>query len=491
MTDAQIVERLREVRAFWAQRSGGPDSVGLVCRMLISEDEQLRADQGLAIDDPGWWRERGRREGTVAPESDQDPYARQEPLAKPVNRIDDPSPVQSTWPTASPGHGDDRPESSTDPLVHHEQRQSDPPGRPAGQTTVETSRLESLRQQIRRAVPPQRHRDATRPATPQLISPAADHAPPVDPLIDAIPSELDLRVDPITASGTVVRVRLSWRDPDTGRVVIRRAETQPPWQGDEIVTSEAVNRFGVEVSGEPRISGEWRTLEAEVPTGYQVYTPFIVRDRSARSGGSVALAVAPPISQLKARRTGQEILVTWEWQAHVGLAEVELRTADGRRTRRVSLDEFRDQNGLRLPAGDGPALIVVQTVEIMPDQTQARSNPVERAVAGRPVNLYWRPVRRAGRSNRCVVDLKVDRDCRVVALTFVAHSGPAMPMFVTPADSCTQMADLELVAGESKRVEFDVPKEVHSRKPYWIRCFAEPSDTISVVDPPLEYMKAT
>lgn len=56
MDRAALEAHLRRVRAYWGQKARTGTNVGMVCRQLIAADEQLRAQPGVDLSDPGWWR---------------------------------------------------------------------------------------------------------------------------------------------------------------------------------------------------------------------------------------------------------------------------------------------------------------------------------------------------------------------------------------------------------------------------------------------------
>ncbi|MEH0844166.1 hypothetical protein V6U81_17400 [Micromonospora sp. CPCC 205711] len=66
MSAAELREHLTAVRRLWNQRSGGVDTAARVCAQLFSRDEQLRAEHGVAMFEPSWWRERIEEHGRGA-----------------------------------------------------------------------------------------------------------------------------------------------------------------------------------------------------------------------------------------------------------------------------------------------------------------------------------------------------------------------------------------------------------------------------------------
>lgn len=466
MTDGEIVDQLRSVRSYWDRmvRAAGTH-LGSVCSKLIEADRELREANGPAMDEPHWWRDYFRKQSS---ESTADALARTEDdapsaivdLDLDLDTVSDVSGVAVFGPTG--------PQASARLAAMRQQARKDSAG-----IHDRERRLNSVpRNERNSSVPPPR-------------------GPTDEASLGARPDDLGLTVNPISAVGTVVWVRLSWRDPGAGEVVIRRTEAETRLSHGQAIEAASVCRFGFDVTGEVTVDGEWRSMVVEVATGYHVYVPFVAGNGTATVGRSVSLVVAAPVQRLKVRRTGPHVSVTWEWKADVRLADVEWTVAGRKESRRVSRDEYRD-HGLTL-SGDSETTIVVRTVEIMPDQTEAYSSSEERVAAARPVNLRWRLVRRRtlrpARSVRYLVEVMADRACEQVGLVFVSDTGLAMPAAPSPANVRRRLVDLTFEAGEARRFEFDVAANLHRRQTYWIRCFAEPRDSVGVIDPPVTNMK--
>jgi len=72
MDDAQVRERVRQVRAYWAKKARFTTTVGMVCKAFIRAHDDLEAVPGGQLTTIRWWREWARqRAATRRPEIDQ------------------------------------------------------------------------------------------------------------------------------------------------------------------------------------------------------------------------------------------------------------------------------------------------------------------------------------------------------------------------------------------------------------------------------------
>jgi hypothetical protein len=329
-------------------------------------------------------------------------------------------------------------------------------------------------------------REVLAPTVPVSVVPRAA-ATPVD----------DLAVRPFDAAGGS-RVRLSWTARGGAEVRVRRAAEPPPWGYGDTVPARLLEGYGREVAGARRTSGGLVTLEAESPAGYQVYVPFALGGTGAVVGTPVGVAVVAPVRDLRARRTGELVVLSWVWPERVGVAEVTWTTpqragsAGSVLTRQVSRAQYADGNGYRLPVGPGGGTAVVRVVAAGPAGTTV-SPPVSVSVPGRPVRVSYRIDRMPGLRHRFspvrTVTVQVDQACPDLAVELVLAFGTVLPTRASQGQVLARQEGLSLdPAGEHA---FRVAVPAGARKPYWLRLFVVRPAGAVVEDPPIAQMKVS
>jgi hypothetical protein len=492
MTKPELEDRLRTVRAFWRQRANGPDSRAEVCRLLLAEDERLRQSAGTAMDDPKWWRElrQASPEWAAAhilpiPRAPLDPpRSPEDPVEDPAREADPPDDVDADGDEQdAPAEGDDPGEWEVPSVKGWQHDAHD----------LVRQRLARARRQPaggwQTAIGKPRPVPVDPPREPGAGSPVGGTRP------DVVAAEVDdLTVVALGAHGSVSRVRISWPEPGDGQVRIRRWDRPPPWETGTSIDAEELARFGEPVSGPLRSEGGIAVLEADVPVGYHVYVLFVVHSGGVVVGPYVGRGVAEPVLQLYAERMGDQVVLSWLWPSGATLAEVEWVTPAGAATERISRAEYTEERGCRIDAGRVAGVVRVWAVTVTAGG-EVRSKPAEVSIVAAPVQLTYR-IERATRcfffrSRRRSVRVAADRDCVGVRLSVIVAPGLVMPLNAGQGQKVGTFESLALRAGESQSFDVEVPRPVHRRRPYWIRCFAESPVPLSVVDPPIVNMKVT
>lgn len=66
MSPDELRARLKSVRTYWNQYSGGVDGRAQVCKQLLAADAELVRGPGVDLSDPGWWRQQAERRDQAA-----------------------------------------------------------------------------------------------------------------------------------------------------------------------------------------------------------------------------------------------------------------------------------------------------------------------------------------------------------------------------------------------------------------------------------------
>jgi hypothetical protein len=317
---------------------------------------------------------------------------------------------------------------------------------------------------------------------PMVAASAAPHAP-------AAPVA-DLSVDPVQTTGNRTRVRISWPEV-AGQVRVRRADSTPPWPCGTEIPLVGVDGYGREVAGDLSTVDGRSELIAEVPTAPHVYVAFTVSATGAVVGAAVEHRLAEPIRQLVARRAGDQVVLSWVWPDEAGIADVTWTTTDhGRLTRRLTRAQYADEAGCRLPVGPSGGVAQVRAVTIGatgPAVAVAEQVDVDRRLP-RVSYTVRRPSGLRNRLSRLrVIELSADQSCSDVDIVLVVSPGAIMPLRPDKAMPVGQFSGLRLVRGVPHTEQVELPANLH--RPYWIRCFADRPDTVTMVDPPVSDLK--
>jgi hypothetical protein len=312
---------------------------------------------------------------------------------------------------------------------------------------------------------PQVHRGATRVAARPVTS---------------------LTAVPVTDDGPAVR--LSWRQRPGNEIVVRRAGTPCPWEYGATVGRAELDGWGVELDGAFTLRGESATLVAAVPPGRSWCVAFTLGPTGAVRGQDAVVDLTEPVRRLRARRFGDDVLVTWHWPDDVAAADVSWAGGG----RRISRQQYRDDGGCRLPGAHAVASVAVSAVLLGGEGDEARAPAVAVEVDQRRPQVHYE-VRRRGRSwaggVRCTVTVTSGEPIADATLVLVGASGHAMPR--TPGAGIEILRQpVSITPGVPVELP-EVPVPAVLRKPYWLRCFlAEPAPAV-LVDPPVSQLKVS
>ncbi|WP_412542645.1 hypothetical protein R8Z50_09195 [Longispora sp. K20-0274] len=294
----------------------------------------------------------------------------------------------------------------------------------------------------------------------------------------------DLAAVPVTVAGRPL-LRLSWSG--DGEVVVRRADTAPGWPVGQTIEINTMRGYGWPVPGHRRLVDGGSVLDTDAPSGHFVYVPFAVGGTGAVVGRPVTIGLSTPVRGLRARRSGDRVVLSWEWPDEVGLAEVTWTTPDGTETRQVSRAQYAD--GCAFPVGAGGGTAEVRGVSVG-SHGRAVSLPVTATVGGLPARVGYTIGRRPGLRHRLsrqrIVTVSADRPCAGLELVVVLAPGIVMPSTAAHGTELARWTG-DLTPGAPATFELELPAS--ARAPYWLRCFVtRPADVVAV-DPPINELK--
>jgi hypothetical protein len=288
------------------------------------------------------------------------------------------------------------------------------------------------------------------------------------------------------APGGEPAVRLSWRQRPGTEVVLRRGGSPCPWEYGAAVPLAELRGWGSVLDGPLTVRGDAMTLVAPVPPGRSHLVPFTLGSAVAIRGQDAVVDIADPVRRVRARRFGDEVLVTWLWPDAVSAADV---TWDGG-ARRITLQQYRADGGCRLPDAPGLRRVRVKAVVLggLDDESSAPEVAVD--VDERPPRLAYELRRRGNRlvgGVRCTVTLSGAEPVPEVTVVLVGSPGAVMPLSAAGGIELLR-SPVDVRPGEPVALpEITLPAGL--RKPYWLRCFlVEPAKAV-LVDPPVDQLK--
>ncbi|GGN18259.1 hypothetical protein FHR83_004108 [Actinoplanes campanulatus] len=316
-----------------------------------------------------------------------------------------------------------------------------------------------------------------------------EEQPPEPPPVKATAHVERLRVTVTAEDQDTAIAHIAWRTPPSGRVSIRRSPVPPVWPPGTPVRAADLRGFGEPLAGDRLTVGPESQIAVRVPGGPHVYTPFTLDDQGGGVVGEpVSAGVADSVQQLRARRTGSEVVLSWIWPPSINLVDITFTPADGPvQRRRMTRGEVAEQ-GCRIPAGTGGGRITVCAVTRTRDG-DLLSAPRSVTVEGVGGTLTYRLPKVGGplSRGRRMLRVTVDRTCEGVELRLVVVPGNALPARPDAGETLLHFTGLRFEADTPWEVPFTVPRR---SRPGRLRCFVVSPRGIRVVDP-IDEMKVS
>jgi hypothetical protein len=284
----------------------------------------------------------------------------------------------------------------------------------------------------------------------------------------------DLAVEPLPHQ-SADRLRLAWTPPESGEVVLRSAPHRPRWQRAAEITTTELSGYGEELVGhrEPVLNGRAAATTA-LPSGWVFVTAFSVGGGRAVCGPTVAVTNTAPVTNLRARRVGPTVRLSWDWPAGVALVRIRWWPAGGDPAAAQGLDcwqrSYRDDGGAQLTTGVGPVHVSVATVSRNADEESVGVPAVVR-VPGAGVPVRYRFVERSApfRATTKIV-LSCEQACLLPDLVVVQLPGRVAPLRPDQGTPVARVPAQQLEPGRPVEVPVPVPR---SRGPYRLGCFVD------------------
>lgn len=222
----------------------------------------------------------------------------------------------------------------------------------------------------------------------------------------------DLTVEPVPNT-TPPQIELRWTDPPSGAAEIRLASVAPDWTPGEVVSLESLRSYGRRQTGAlTRAPGGRTAMRIPARDGAAYYTVFSVGPRHAVAGNVVRYAIANPVSDLRAKRLGTRVRLSWIWPDEARAVLVTWNGEDAQGEQECLRREFIDDGGFTIDAGTGALEVSVRTVA---RDTGGRvlSAPATRRLTARRPHVRYHFDRRGFWRRRTVLVLTSDTVCDV------------------------------------------------------------------------------
>ena len=295
----------------------------------------------------------------------------------------------------------------------------------------------------------------------------------------------DLAVEP--EPGQEDRLRLVWTPPASGEVVLRVAPHRPRWQRGAELTATELTSYGAVLPGRSeRAAGRRAALIAALPSGRVFVTAFTVGGSRVICGPTVAVTSVAPVTELRARRVGPIVRLSWNWPDGASLARIRWwpggapDTAMPERAEQIDcwLRSYRDDGGAEIVAGLGPVDVAVATVSRGPDG-ESTSMPAIVRVAGSAVPVRYEFIERGVPFRRTTqIVLSCEQPCPLPELVVVQLPGRVAPLRPEQGTPVARVPAQRLEPG--RPVAVTVPVQP-SRGPYRLGCFVGDRTAAGVV----------
>lgn len=289
----------------------------------------------------------------------------------------------------------------------------------------------------------------------------------------------DLSAEPAPDQGAD-RMRLTWTRPAAGTVVLRVATHRPRWSPGAELTEAELGGYGQVLTGRPvDAPGDTAALIVAQPAGRVFITAFSVGNGRAVCGPTVTSANTAPVTNLRARRVGPAVRLSWDWPQGVSLVRVRWWPVDADdnagpvREADCWQRAYRDDGGFEVAAGLGTVRVAVVSVTGTAGE-ESTGVPATVRVPGVGVPVRYQFVERGVPFRRTTqLVLSSDQPCPLPELVVVQIPGRVAPL---RPDQGTPVGRIPAQRLEPGRPVVAKVEPQPTRGPYRLGCFVERRD---------------
>ncbi|WP_067654763.1 hypothetical protein [Nocardia harenae] len=471
------------VRLFWPKSSGADeDTTYEVVRKSGSAPRDIRdgvavattaateiVDAGVPVAEPIWYAVAARRGGEASPVTTAEIT-----LLPPIRDV-----VVSTEPT-SVGVQWVTPVGAARTVVVR----TDPDGR---QHTISPGRAATLRADNLLT-----SETYTFDLTAEYVGPAREVLAAAPVRVRAVPRlkagpVTDLYVRPVRFVDGRAEVVAEWVAPDGADTEIWRFPSRPGWAvGSTVEYSALTAADGTRLPGAVRREGATVRLTATVAAGLCHYLAITPDQSAAIVGGAASLAICEPVIEPRVERFGDQAVISWQWPRADYRVEAVWSAGAHHGSVRISRTEYVRNGGLRITVGPGAVRIGLSSI-VESAEGQWSSPEVELRLDGAKLSARYRllwPKRLLGRGP-LQIEFTADAPAGGAVVLVHAQSGSYLPQRAAE-NAVVQRITLDIPPDGPQLVAVPLPR---LPKPYWVRCFAESAEVLTLNDPPSDTLR--
>ncbi|MEV6555197.1 fibronectin type III domain-containing protein [Nocardia sp. NPDC051756] len=297
----------------------------------------------------------------------------------------------------------------------------------------------------------------------------------------------ELSVRPVRFVDARAEVVAEWTAKAGTDIEVWRFPSSPGWAfGSTVEYSALTAAGGSRLPGVLRRDGDLERLTGTVPAGLCHYLAITPDQSAALVGRSASLAVCEPVTEPRVERFGDQAVVSWLWPRADYRVEAVWSAGTHRGSARISRPEYIRNGGMRISVG--PGAVQIRLASIVESAEGRWSSPeVLLQLSGATLTARYRmlwPPRLIGRGP-LQIEFTADTETRGAVVVVHAESGAYLPQRMS--ENCVvQRIPLDIPMGEPQIVPVPLPK---LPKPFWVRCFAEAPETLTLADPPSDTLK--
>lgn len=297
----------------------------------------------------------------------------------------------------------------------------------------------------------------------------------------------ELGVRALRALGTHTEIVAEWSAAPGTDVEIWRFESRPAWVAGVTLDYPALAAAkGARVAGVQRRDGDTVALSAKVPAGLFHYLAITPDQSAAIVGASASLAVCEPVAEARVERFGDQAVISWRWPREDYRVEASWSSGELGGSTRITRPEYVRSGGMRISVGPGAAQIRLSSLV---ESAEGRwSSPevllhLDGAAQTARYRMLW-PTRVIGRGP-LRIEFSADTPTHGAVVMVLAQSAPYLPARCVES-FVVQRITLDVPEGLPQIVDVPIPK---LPKPYWVRCFAETPQILTLADPPADTLR--
>lgn len=283
-----------------------------------------------------------------------------------------------------------------------------------------------------------------------------------------------------------IGIEAGWTAVEGYPVEIWHYPQRPGWALRSRQPMSVIRTHGTQLAGRSAIDATRRErVHGPTVAGLRYYVA-ITRDGDEGIVGQIQpFGTCPPVTNARAERFGDEVVLSWDWPGPEYQVRVAWRAATGDGERTLALSEYRSQGGCRIRTGTGGGAFRLSTVA--GDGQQAwTSAETSLKVSGTSAAVRYDVAfhkRLFGSPTSATLTFDTEGVSEPVGVVVVGHHGKTMPF---DADSGTVLTRTTVAPGTGQAIEVALTR---GKGTVWVRAF--PTTTgVRLIDPSPQRMRS-